>query len=189
MGSLYNSDANAAITQAFNPDTGAIKIEGGAAGSGAGTEYVEDVASVGGEQGPLIMGLRQDADVSPVSNNGDFHPFTFNEVGRLKTASAPAQYTAATGNITGGNVLTGGLISAVATITGGNLATGGTASAAGNVTGGNLKATGNIFIGDTVFTRTLVVGTRTTPVTVALASNNSFLVGTRSSGNITVFTT
>jgi hypothetical protein len=62
-------------------------------------------------------------------------------------------------------------------------------TAVGNVTGGNLQATGNIFIGNTVFTRTLVVGTRTTPVTVALASNNSFLVGTRSSGNITVFTT
>ena len=100
MGSLYNSDANAAITQAFNPDTGALKIYGGAAGSGAGTEYVEDVASVGGEQGPLIMGIRQDIDISPVSNDGDFHPLTFNEVGRLKTASAPAQYTAATGTIT-----------------------------------------------------------------------------------------
>jgi len=100
MGSLYNSDANAAITQAFNPETGALKIEGGAAGSGAGTEYVEDVASVGGEQGPLIMGIRQDADVSPVSNDGDFHPLTFNEVGRLKTDSTPAQYTAATGTIT-----------------------------------------------------------------------------------------
>jgi hypothetical protein len=100
MGSLYNSDANAAITQAFNPATGALKIEGGAAGSGAGTEYVEDVASVGGEQGPLVMGIRQDSDVTPVSANGDYHPFIFNEVGRLKTASAPAQYTAATGNIT-----------------------------------------------------------------------------------------
>ena len=62
-------------------------------------------------------------------------------------------------------------------------------TAVGNVTGGNIQATGNIFIGNTVFTRTLVVGTRTTPVTVNLASNNSFLVGTRSSGNITVYTT
>lgn len=62
-------------------------------------------------------------------------------------------------------------------------------TAVGNVTGGNLRATGNIFIGNTVFTRTLTVGTRTTPVTVPLASNNSFLVGTRTSGNITVLTT
>ncbi len=100
MGSLYNSDANAAITDAFDPATKTLKVSGGAGGSGAGTEYVEDAASQGGEQGPLILGLRQDSDVSPVTNDGDFHPLTFNEVGRLKTASAPAQYTAATGNIT-----------------------------------------------------------------------------------------
>lgn len=100
MGTPYNSDANAAITEAFDPDTKTLKVSGGAGGSGAGTEYVEDVASQGGEQGPLVMGIRQDNDVTPVSANGDYHPFMFNEVGRLKTASAPAQYTAATGNIT-----------------------------------------------------------------------------------------
>ena len=54
------------------------------------------------------------------------------------------------GNVTGANILTGGLVSATATITGGNLATGGTASATGNITGGNLftgglvSATGNV---------------------------------------------
>lgn len=62
-------------------------------------------------------------------------------------------------------------------------------TAVGNVTGGNIRATGNIYIGNTVFTRTLTVGTRTTPVTVPLASNNSFNVETRSSGNIVVYTT
>ena len=62
-------------------------------------------------------------------------------------------------------------------------------TAVGNVTGGNLQATGNIYIGNTIFTRTLTVGTRTTPVTVPLASNNSFNVGTRSSGNVVVYTT
>ena len=62
-------------------------------------------------------------------------------------------------------------------------------TAVGNVTGGNLRATGNIYIGNTIFTRTLTVGTRTTPVTVPLASNNSFNVGTRSSGNVVVYTT
>jgi len=62
-------------------------------------------------------------------------------------------------------------------------------TAVGNVTGGNLQATGNIYIGNTIFTRTLTVGTRTIPVTVPLASNNSFNVGTRSSGNVVVYTT
>jgi hypothetical protein len=62
-------------------------------------------------------------------------------------------------------------------------------TAVGNVTGGNLQATGNIYIGNTIFTRTLTVGTRTTPVTVPLASNNSFNVGIRGGGNVTVLTT
>jgi hypothetical protein len=54
------------------------------------------------------------------------------------------------GNVTGGNVVTAGLVSATSTITGGNLATGGTASITGDIFGGNIllggtvSATGNI---------------------------------------------
>lgn len=62
-------------------------------------------------------------------------------------------------------------------------------SATGNITGGNLQATGNIYIGNTVFTRTLTVGRAVTPVTVPLASNNSFNVLTVGSGNVVVYTT
>jgi hypothetical protein len=53
-----------------------------------------------------------------------------------------------TGNVTGGNLLTGGLISATSTITstanitGGNVLTGGVVSATGNVTGGGVITTG-----------------------------------------------
>jgi hypothetical protein len=52
-----------------------------------------------------------------------------------------------TGNITGGNVLTGGLISATSTITsaanviGSNIVTAGIVTATGNITGGNVSAT------------------------------------------------
>ncbi len=54
------------------------------------------------------------------------------------------------GNVTGGNILTGGLISATSTITsaanitGGNVLTGGLLSATGNITGGNITTTGLI---------------------------------------------
>lgn len=72
-----------------------------------------------------------------------------------------------------------------------------------NNTTGNLNLTGNIntsnvvteslstntfYIGNTLFTRTLTVGRDSSPVTVPLASNNSFNVGT-ASGNVTVLTT
>jgi len=70
-----------------------------------------------------------------------------------------------------------------------NISSTGFMSAAGNITGANLQATGNIYIGNTVFTRTLTVGTRTTPVTVPLASNNTFDVGLRGGGNVVVYTT
>ena len=46
-----------------------------------------------------------------------------------------------TGNVTGGNLLTGGLVSATGNVTGGNLLTGGLITATGNVTGGNLLST------------------------------------------------
>jgi hypothetical protein len=48
------------------------------------------------------------------------------------------------GNITGFNILTPGLISATANITGGNIRTGGLISAAGNITGNNIFTSGSI---------------------------------------------
>jgi filamentous hemagglutinin len=56
----------------------------------------------------------------------------------------------ATGNVTGGNLTTAGLITATGNVTGGNIATAGTVSATANVTGGNIitagavSATGNV---------------------------------------------
>lgn len=46
--------------------------------------YVEDAASAGGENGMFLLGIRQDADTSPVSADGDYHPFVFNAFGALK---------------------------------------------------------------------------------------------------------
>ena len=51
-----------------------------------------------------------------------------------------------TGNISGGNITTGGLISSTGTVTGGNLITGGTLSVTGVSTlGANLTVTGHAF--------------------------------------------
>jgi len=47
----------------------------------------EDAAHTGPDSGPLIMGIRQDAGGSPVSADGDFHPFIFNNDGELKVAA------------------------------------------------------------------------------------------------------
>lgn len=59
----------------------------------------EDDASTGGEKGVFLLGVRQDGENSPVSASGDYHGFIFNEFGRLKVASAPAQNTPIDGSI------------------------------------------------------------------------------------------
>jgi len=71
--------------------------------------------------------------------------------------SATSTITSAA-NITGANLLTSGLISATATITGGNLATGGTASATGNITGGNVLTGGLISATATITGGNLATG-------------------------------
>ena len=57
-----------------------------------------------------------------------------------------------TGNVTGGNVLTGGVISSSGTVTGGNVLTAGLVSAAGNVTGSNINTAGLVSTKDFVIT-------------------------------------
>lgn len=48
------------------------------------TEHAEDSAFTNGDNGKLIFGVRQDADTSPVSTDGDYHAFIFDNLGRLK---------------------------------------------------------------------------------------------------------
>lgn len=61
---------------------------------------LEDAASSGGESGVPMLGVRQDADATPVSASGDWHPFVFDEVGRLKVGTAPSSIVATTGTVT-----------------------------------------------------------------------------------------
>jgi hypothetical protein len=82
----------------------------------------------------------------------------------------------ATGNVTGGNVLTGGLISATGTITsatditGGNLLTGGNISATGNITGGNIIS-GNAVIGNINVSGDITVNSLTSNTFVSASGN------------------
>jgi filamentous hemagglutinin len=95
------------------------------------------------------------------------------------------------GNITGGNILTPGLISATGTITsattitGGNLATGGTVSATGNVTGGNVLTGGLISATATITGGNLATG-GTASATGNVTGGNILTGGLMSAGgNIT----
>ena len=73
------------------------------------------------------------------------------------------------GNVTGGNVNTSGLVTATGNITGGNLITGGLSTVTGNITGGNLRtaglvsATGNVTGGNIIGFSRPTTGTATVP--------------------------
>ena len=116
MGTLPSSSNidNGSISRILQVDQDGTPIT--SSGPGTSTEYTEDAASAGGESGPFILGLRRDADTSPVSNDGDFHPLVFNEVGRLKTAGAPALYTPVTGSITANGQTVSADVSAVSNV-------------------------------------------------------------------------
>lgn len=64
-------------------DQAAILVDGSAVQASVQTE---DAASSGGETGSMTLGVRHDADTSPVSADGDFHALQFDELGNLKTA-------------------------------------------------------------------------------------------------------
>ena len=118
-------------------------------------------------------------------NDGDLlagsAAFTFD-----KTSNA----VVASGNITGGNLITAGLASVTGNITGGNLITAGLASVTGNVTGGNINtagqvvATGNVNGGNVVATA-LVTGANVTATSNVSGAN---VVGTTAviGGNIVI---
>ena len=94
----------------------------------------------------------------------------------------------ATGTITAGNIATGGTASALGSITGGNILTTGLISATGNITGNYLFGNGSQLTGISTGNLTLVVGTRSSPVSIPLVGGN-FYVLTRSSGNVAVSVT
>jgi len=48
------------------------------------THYAEDDVHTSGDTGQFMLGIRQDADTSPVSADGDYHPFVFDANGALK---------------------------------------------------------------------------------------------------------
>lgn len=121
-------------------------------------------------------------------------------------ANVAAYLPTYSGNLSAGNIATTGVVSATGNVTGSYIfgngsqltglpATYGNANVAaylptytGNLSPGNLNVINSFTIGGTPFTRTLTVGTRLSPVTVPLATNNSFNVVGRT-GNVTVYTT
>jgi hypothetical protein len=106
------------------------------------------------------------------------------------TGTVGATDVSATGNVSGQYILGDG--SYLTNVSAGNYSNANVAAYLptynGNLQGSNVNVTSTLYIGGTAFTRTLTVGTRSSPVTVPMASNNSFNVVGRT-GNVVVYTT
>lgn len=102
--------------------------------------------------------------------------FTFN-----KSTNA----LAVTANITGGNLITGGQISATANITGGNLRTGGLVSVAGNINCGNIVANANV-IGNLIVSGSGQFGIANGITTLSLANSRAetIFIGSGNATNV-----
>jgi hypothetical protein len=61
--------------------------------------YTEDLASAGGERALAIVGVRNDAGISPVSADGDFQLLQFDSAGNLRTSAAAAAVSHAKVNL------------------------------------------------------------------------------------------
>lgn len=59
----------------------------------------EDSTHVDGDLGIPFLGVRRDADTSPVSADGDYHSLIFNNIGRAKVSVLPAATAITTGTL------------------------------------------------------------------------------------------
>ena len=114
-------------------------------------------------------------------------------VGNIALENISAVTLTSTANVTGGNLITAGQISATSTITssanvvGGNITTAGLITAGGNVTSGNLSVTGNV----TGNTAGFAIGYRDIPqvslsanATIATTDAGKHYYSTLSTGNV-----
>jgi hypothetical protein len=156
-----NSNVTVAVTSATIAtfvSTGLL-VTGVVSGTGniTGNYFIGNGSQLTGISGSGGITWTTQANTAPVgASPGDFWYNSFNDVKYQYTndgtsnvwidQSPPTSFStlAVTGNITSGNLLTVGLVSATENVTGGNILTAGLVSATGNVSGGNLVVTGNI---------------------------------------------
>ena len=107
-----------------------------------------------------FMGYDNSADKMIIASNASIanDVVTVNAFGVLQAGDLSIAGAIATANITGGNLLTGGVVSATANITGGNILTGGQITATANIIGGNLLTAGLISATSTITSAANVIG-------------------------------
>lgn len=214
VGTVANDGTGEALRTAFNSVNDNFTEVYTAGPVGSNVVIANNTISINGTNGNLIL---QGNGIGNVVTNSSMRPqvdavfdigsptFRYDTIHATYFVGNGSQLTGISGGTGNGTAIANGTSNVAVVGTNGNVSIGiagvanvavfrttganinGNVIATGNLTGGNIVG-GNIYIGNTVLTRTLTVGTRTTPVTVPLATNNTFNVGTRS-GNVVVYTT
>jgi hypothetical protein len=109
---------------------------------------------------------------------GNLSATILNATGNVSGANlTTAGVVTATGNVSGGNITTAGVVAATGNVSGGNITTAGVVSATGNVSGGNITtagvvaATGNVSGGNIVTSNNVSGTTLTGTLTTAAQPN------------------
>jgi hypothetical protein len=159
-------DAGANLTPANIAVTGSGNITGANViiATTVLADNIGNAASILRGDGANISGIPTQQSVIDLFSNGSY-------TGNFVTVGGAI--TTGTGNVTGGNINTGGVVAATGNVSGGNLTTAGQVAATGNVSGGNLTTGGEV-----VATGNVAGGNVTTGGVVAATGNVS-------GGNIT----
>jgi len=99
--------------QLLTNGTGRLQVDviTGGGGGGSGTEVIEDDVHVNPTNGPFVLGVRRDADTTPVTADNDNHPLVFDDAGNLKVnvkasvgggGGSGTEYTEGTDPVAGG---------------------------------------------------------------------------------------
>ena len=100
-----------------------------------------------------------------------------------QTLSADTSGISVAGNITGGNLISSGVVSATGNLSGGNKVSSGIVSATGNISGGNLITTGILSVTGNVSGGNLITSGNVSGTNI-LATGNVNSVGVSAAGNI-----
>ena len=146
--------------------------------------FVQNYSANSISSGNSNVSVNANANVT-VSSGGTANVLTVSSTGVVVTGTQSV-----TGNVTVGNILTGGLMSSTGNAIHGNILTGGNISAVGNITAGS----GNFFIGNGSQLTGIVTGTASniangTSNVVVVAANANVTIGVGGTSNVAVFAT
>jgi filamentous hemagglutinin len=153
------------LISATSTITSAANITGGnllTAGLISATSTITSAANVIGGN---VTTAGQVSATGNITTAGAFNGATLSLSGNVTSALN------ITGNVTGGNILSPGIMSSTGNITGGNVLTGGQVSATANVTGGNIVTAGQVTTPSLVGTTGLAVTTGSGNITLTPAGN------------------